>query len=97
MSVSKTHKNTITTRQDQITMADWRCQEEKTLDTAFEKHFTISDLKELWGLGRETVRKLFMHEPGVIHVRLGAKKSNSTYSIPESVARRVHNRLQFAI
>ena len=62
-------------------------------DTTFEKHFSISDLRSQWAIGRETVRKLVMHEPGVVKIRLGKKQSNTTYSVPESVARRVHTRL----
>jgi hypothetical protein len=44
-------------------------------------------------MGRETVRKLVKDEPGVICIRLGKKKTNTTYSVPESVARRIHTRL----
>ena len=62
-------------------------------DLAFEKHFTVTDLKNQWAIGRETVRKLVKDEPGVIKIRLGRKKANSTYSVPESVARRIHTRL----
>ncbi len=39
---------------------------------AFEKHYRISELARIWGLGRET------------------------YSVPESVARRIHTRLLHA-
>jgi hypothetical protein len=62
-------------------------------DTTFEKHFSITDLKNQWAIGRETIRKLVKDEPGVVKIRLGRKKANATYSIPESVARRVHTRL----
>ena len=65
-------------------------------DTAFEKHYSISDLKVQWAMGRETVRKLVKDEPGVLRIRLGHKKANTTYSIPESVARRIHTKLQNA-
>ena len=58
-----------------------------------EKHYRISDLAKLWNLGRETIRKLFSEEPGVMKIRMGRKKAHTTYSIPESVARRVHTRL----
>ena len=58
-----------------------------------EKHYRISDLAELWGLGRETVRKLVKDEPGVIKIRQGRKKAHTTYSVPESTARRIHTRL----
>jgi hypothetical protein len=62
-------------------------------DSTFERHFSISELKALWSMGRETVRKLVMNEPGVVKIRMGKKRSNTTYSVPESVARRIHTRL----
>jgi hypothetical protein len=59
-------------------------------DTSFaEKHYRVSDLAELWGLGR----KLIMDDPGVIKIRQGRKKMHTTYSVPESAARRIHTRL----
>jgi hypothetical protein len=62
-------------------------------DSTFEKHYSITDLKNQWAVGRETVRKLVMNEPDVVRIRMGRKKSNTTYSVPESVARRIHTRL----
>jgi hypothetical protein len=63
-------------------------------DTSFaEKHYRVSDLAELWGLGRETIRKLIMDDPGVIKIRQRRKKMHTTYSVPESAARRIHTRL----
>jgi hypothetical protein len=62
-------------------------------DIAFETHFNITDLAKQWRIGRETCRKLVKDEPGVIKIRLGRKQANSTYSVPESVARRIHTRL----
>lgn len=62
-------------------------------DTTFEKHYSITDLKVQWAMGRETVRKLVKDEPDVVKIRLGKKKANTTYSVPESVARRIHTRL----
>ena len=44
-------------------------------------------------MGRETVRKLVKDEPGVLKIRMGRKQSNTTYSVPESVARRIHTKL----
>jgi hypothetical protein len=61
--------------------------------TAFERHYRVGELAELWGLGRETVRKLIMNEPGVIKIRLGRRKAHTVYSVPQSVAERVHTRL----
>lgn len=60
---------------------------------AFETHYRIGDLARIWKLGRETVRKLVKDEPGVIKIRNGRKKAHTTYSVPESVAKRVHTRL----
>lgn len=60
---------------------------------AFERHYRIGELADLWKLGRETVRLLVKDEVGVIKVRLGRKRSNTVYSVPESVARRIHTRL----
>jgi hypothetical protein len=60
---------------------------------ALERHYRVSELAELWGLGRETIRKLVKDDPGVIKVRLGRKKAHTTYSVPESAARRIHTRL----
>jgi hypothetical protein len=59
----------------------------------FERHFRISELAVLWRCGRETVRKLCMNELGVLKIRLGKKKSHTTYSVPESVAARIHAKL----
>jgi hypothetical protein len=62
-------------------------------DTTFEAHYSISDLAARWRLGRETVRLLVKDEPGVVKIRMGRCKSMTRYSVPESVARRVHTRL----
>ena len=62
-------------------------------DTTFEKHYRIGELATLWSLGRETVRKLVKDDAGVVKIRIGGKKSNTTYSVPESAARRIHTRL----
>ncbi len=62
-------------------------------DTHTEKHYRIAELAALWAVGRETLRKIVMLEPGVIKIRMGRRKSHTTYSIPESVAQRIHNRL----
>ena len=63
-------------------------------DQAFaEKHYRIAELAKIWGIGRETVRKIIRDEPGVIQIRQGRKKAHTTYSVPESVARRIHFRM----
>jgi hypothetical protein len=59
----------------------------------FERHYRIGELARIWGLGRETVRKLVKDDPGVIKIRLGRKKAHTIYSVPESAAHRIHTRL----
>ena len=61
--------------------------------TTFEKHYRISELARTWNLGRETVRRLVMDDPGVVRIRMGRKKAHTVYSVPESAARRIHTRL----
>lgn len=63
-------------------------------DMAFEVHYRVKQLADMWQLGRETVRLLVKDEPDVIRVRCGRKKSRTSYSVPESVATRIHNRLR---
>ena len=62
-------------------------------DSFAEKHYRVSDLAELWGLGRETVRKRVKDDPGVIKIRMGRKRAHTVYSVPESAVRRIHTRL----
>ena len=59
----------------------------------FERHYRIGELAAKWQLGRETVRLLVKDERGVIKIRLGRKKAHTIYSVPESVAVRIHTRL----
>ena len=58
----------------------------------FEGHYRVGELAAMWQLGRETVR-LVKDERGVIKIRLGRKKAHTIYSVPESVAVRIHTRL----
>lgn len=62
-------------------------------NSTLEKHYRIGELATLWGLGRETIRRLVKDDPGVVKIRMGRKKAHTLYSIPESAARRIHTRL----
>jgi len=62
-------------------------------DSAFERHYRIGELARMWGIGRESIRKILVTEPDVIKLKMGPKKAHTTYSVPESVARRIHTRL----
>jgi hypothetical protein len=64
-----------------------------SIHSAFEKHYRVGELARIWGLGRETVRKLVKDEPDVIRIRLGHKKAHTIYSVPASAAERIHTRL----
>lgn len=59
----------------------------------FEKHYRVGELARMWGLGRETIRKLVKDDPGVVKIRMGRKKAHTIYSVPESAAHRIHTRL----
>lgn len=62
-------------------------------DTTFEQHYRIKDLADRWKIGRESVRLAIKDDPGVIKMRYGRKKAHTTYSVPESVARKIHTKL----
>ncbi len=62
-------------------------------EAAFERHYRIGELATMWNLGRETVRLLIKNEPDVIKIRFGRKRQHTTYSVPASVAARIHTRL----
>lgn len=61
--------------------------------TTFERHYRIAELCEVWGIGRETLRRILIDEPGVVRIRMGRRKYHTTYSVPASVAERIHRRL----
>jgi len=55
-----------------------------------ERHYTVAELAEQWSLSRDTIRRMFENEPGVVvfrHQKLN-KRIYRTLRIPESVARR---------
>ena len=68
-------------------------------DKAMEKHYSLEQIGELWGLSIRTVRKMFEHEPGIIvfgNTGSLKKRRYLTLRIPESVLLRVHRRLRRA-
>jgi hypothetical protein len=60
-----------------------------------DEHYRIADVAPLWKIGREKVRLLIKDEPGVIKLSLGSKGARLTYSVPDSVLERIHNRLLY--
>jgi hypothetical protein len=68
----------------------------KTISDPFERHYTPQELAALWGFDQTTIRRMFIDEPGVLkegkQVRRDGKRPYVSLRIPESVARRVHER-----
>ncbi len=65
-------------------------------ETTFERHYSVEELTELWGMSDDFVRRLFRHELGVVvfcKPRPG-KRVYRTLRIPESVVQRVHCRMR---
>jgi hypothetical protein len=65
--------------------------------TPDERHYSPSEVAELWQFNVETIRQLFQDERGVVVLQAPVKKGKRTYKtirIPHSVLERVHKRLQ---
>jgi hypothetical protein len=65
-------------------------------EVTFERHFSVEELSAFWGMSDDFIRRLFVHEPGVVvfcHPRPG-RRVYRTSRIPESVALRVHTRMR---
>ena len=63
--------------------------------TLTERHFSVGELAENWGLSPAAIRRLFCNEPGVIRFGKeikGHKRAYVTIRIPASVAERVYRR-----
>jgi hypothetical protein len=63
---------------------------------AFERHYTIAEIAAFWSLSEDTVRDMFLSEPGVLVVarhKPGNRRPYRTIRIPESIALRVHQKL----
>jgi hypothetical protein len=58
-----------------------------------ERHFTVGELAEAWGLVEETVRPWFLDQPGVLKIEHRMRKGKRGYislRIPESTARKIY-------
>jgi len=67
--------------------------------TMKEPHFKVDEVAVLWNMSPDTVRRIFLEEPGVIRYtrpRSKYKRSYSTILIPESVLNRVYRRMMVA-
>jgi AraC-like DNA-binding protein len=69
----------------------------KPASNTFERHYTINEISQLWGLSQKTVRRIFEQEPGVIELdnrQSRHKRNYVTRRIPENVLHRVYRKLQ---
>ena len=67
-----------------------------TLGLHAERHYSPSELAELWGLSSDTIRRLFQDEPGIVTIggrNPRRKRRYVTLRIPQSVAARFYRRL----
>lgn len=60
---------------------------------ALEKHYTVFEVAEMWGVSHMTIRRMFEKEPGVLifgtdETRWSRKRKSMR--IPQSVVIRVH-------
>ena len=62
---------------------------------SFERHYSVEELAEKWGLSIDFVRRLFLREAGVVVFwrQQPGKRVYRTLRIPESVVERVHRRM----
>ena len=64
---------------------------------AFERHFSIEQVAEMWSLSHDWVLNTFRDEPGVLQTKLrtlrSRKRQKVILRIPESVVLRVHERM----
>ena len=66
-------------------------------DPALEKHYSVREVAEFWGLSGNTIRRIFEKEPGVIEwgsTESRFRRGYRTLRIPESVMLRVHRRMR---
>jgi len=66
---------------------------EATSSATLERHFSVAEVAAMWNLSKDTVRRMFQDEPGVLV--LGGRSSRrkrryTTLRIPQSVLERVH-------
>lgn len=67
---------------------------------AFERHYSVDEIARLWNLSKDSVRRLFRNELGVIAISPRQRRGTRSYvtlRIPESVAERVHRRLSLVM
>jgi excisionase family DNA binding protein len=66
-------------------------------DSAFgQHHYTVDQVAEMWNISRDTIRRMFLREEGVLKIVRPGNRYKRTYvtlRIPESVVNRVYRRI----
>jgi hypothetical protein len=60
-----------------------------------ERHWDVASIALLWNVSRDTVRRMFQNEPGVLvlgGLSKGRKRRYTTLRIPQSVLERVYRK-----
>lgn len=63
---------------------------------ALERHYSIKEIADSWGLCENAVREIFRNEPGVMRIhrpKSRHKRAYTTLRIPQTVLERVHCRM----
>jgi hypothetical protein len=67
------------------------------INSELERHYTVAEVAEMWGLSETKVRHLFRDAPGVLQTKLRTlrprKRQHVGLRIPESVLIRVHGEM----
>ncbi len=74
-------------------------QSEGLHSVALERHYSVPEIAELWGISEKTVRRLFDGEDGVLRwgrSETARKRAYQNLRIPQSVLIRVHHREKIA-
>jgi hypothetical protein len=62
---------------------------------SMEPHYSVAQVAEQWGVSKDTVRRMFEHEPGVLVIEperggMSRRRRYRTLRIPAAVVERVH-------
>lgn len=70
-----------------------------TATEAFERHYSVLEIANMWSLSERTVRRMFDGEEGIVNWARSEgryKRHYQTLRIPESVMLRVYQRIRKA-
>ena len=66
------------------------------MSTATERHYTVTEVAEMWSLSTRTIRRMLEKESGIMVIGHPGNSRRHRYQrlrIPESVLQRIHNRM----